>query len=337
MKKLSLLLMSLATSTLAAPYIIGNGIRPHQSNTFPDAGGVNFGALQENADGGLKKSNGFDWYDVVSKDLIPQCNSPTQALAFDTTTQAITCQTLTLSDGGASGVTVISGTSPVVAVYDGGGGYDISLTTVPVSKGGTGLTSISNDQILRGVGGAFGATGLPACFGTGAALTYNNGPQTFGCNSLTVATLDAGTVLSIAGVSPVVATPDGGGGYAISIAALRETVHAVYVNNVTVASTTYGGEVFPSQATTVTAARFRVRTAGAGGSTNFTFRASDGTNNCDCTFACNSAVGNYRNACSGSCVFAASASMTYSVPSIGDCTTGPDIQGNVIIEATVTP
>lgn len=119
------------------------------------------------------------------------------------------------------------------------------------------------------------------------------------------------------------------------------TLSSVYINSPTVASTTYGGETLPPNFFTVIAARFRLRAAGTGGTTNATFRASAtlfdaGTMNCDCAFACNSASQSYRIAClstdAGACIFTPDAGLTYSINSIGDCSVGPDIQGNLTVE-----
>lgn len=109
------------------------------------------------------------------------------------------------------------------------------------------------------------------------------------------------------------------------------TLDSVYVNEPTTAKT-YGGGVLPATSFLAQAIRYRTSLAGAGGTTNWVFRISDGSNNCDCSVACNTAAGNLRTACSGSCTFAASASLTYSVNSIGDCATGATVLGNVTIE-----
>lgn len=95
---------------------------------------------------------------------------------------------------------------------------------------------------------------------------------------------------------------------------------------------TFGGEVLPARAFTVAAIRFRISVAGNTGSTNAVLRVSDGTNNCDAAFACNSAAVNYRVATTGTCTFAASASLTYSVNAVGDCVTPPTILGGEVIE-----
>lgn len=111
---------------------------------------------------------------------------------------------------------------------------------------------------------------------------------------------------------------------------------AIYVNTTLVAGTTYGGEVLPTGVSSLTfnAIRFRVTTAGTVGSTNTALRISDGTNNCDCNFPCNVASASVqRIACTGTCVFAAGASVTYAVNSIGNCSVGPIIQGNINVEA----
>lgn len=111
-------------------------------------------------------------------------------------------------------------------------------------------------------------------------------------------------------------------------------VTLVFIHSAIVAATTYSLEPGPPVPFRIDAVRFTITATGAGGSTNATFRASDGANNCDCAFACNTA-GNtgYRVACTGTCAsFAASAAMTYSVTSIGDCVTGPLILGNLNVE-----
>ena len=113
---------------------------------------------------------------------------------------------------------------------------------------------------------------------------------------------------------------------------------SVFVGAVTTATTTYGGDVLPAYPFTVSQATFRTSAAGSGGSTDFAFRVSDGTNHCDCTMACNVVAGNKNPTCAGAggtgCSFAASASLTYSVNSIGDCTTGPTIVGNVQVRGS---
>lgn len=103
----------------------------------------------------------------------------------------------------------------------------------------------------------------------------------------------------------------------------------VFVGAATVAGTIYGGTALPAKAFTVTESRFRISVAGSGGSTNAVFRITDGSNNCDCAFACNVAGGNKDIACTGNCAFAASASLTESMNSIGNCAIGPTILGNV--------
>lgn len=120
-----------------------------------------------------------------------------------------------------------------------------------------------------------------------------------------------------------------GAGYVAS--ATPHTLVSVFTNLRLLAGTTYGGGVLPPRPFTVNAIRYRIRQAGVGGTTNATWRIA-GAGNCDCSFACNATVGNYRTTCSGSCAFAASDNLTYSVTSIGDCGAGPDLIGNVSVE-----
>lgn len=116
---------------------------------------------------------------------------------------------------------------------------------------------------------------------------------------------------------------------------------SVFVGAVTVASTNYGGDVLPAAAFTVTSATMRTSAAGSGGTSNFAFRISDGTNHCDCTMACNAVAGNKSLTCAGAggsgCALPASASLTYSVNSIGDCSAGPTVVGNVQVRGYWTP
>lgn len=126
----------------------------------------------------------------------------------------------------------------------------------------------------------------------------------------------------------------GGSGYASS--AIPFTLDAVYVNGVATA-TTYGGGVLPARAFTVTGIKYRVRTAGSGGTTNAVFQVSDGTNTCTCSYACNATQGSKLTACANGagtgCVYAASATLTYSFTSVGDCAgTTADIQGNINVQ-----
>lgn len=155
--------------------------------------------------------------------------------------------------------------------------------------------------------------------------------------------LDAGAVMVTDGTSwlPLLSALNAGSGIAVSTdggststvaVAGPSTLSSVLVNAEVVAATTYGGEVLPAVAFEVDAVRFRVSVQGSGGTTDAVFRVSDGSNDCDCGFACNTATGNKRVTCTGTCSFAASASLTYSVNSIGDCTTGPTILGTVAIE-----
>ena len=110
---------------------------------------------------------------------------------------------------------------------------------------------------------------------------------------------------------------------------------SVFVNAVTVAATTYASEPGPGDPFAVTAIRFTVSTPGTVGSTNANFRISSGASNCDCAFGCNSAAAGYRIACTGTCSFAGASAMTYAMTSIGDCTLGPLLQGNVTVEGRI--
>ncbi len=126
----------------------------------------------------------------------------------------------------------------------------------------------------------------------------------------------------------------GGAGYLAS--ATPFTLDSVYVNAVPTA-VTYGGGGLPARAFTVVSIRHRVRTAGSGGSTNAVFQISDGTNTCTCSYACNATQGSKIITCANGagtgCAYAASASLTYSYTSVGDCgATSADIQGNINVQ-----
>lgn len=111
------------------------------------------------------------------------------------------------------------------------------------------------------------------------------------------------------------------------------TLVSAYPNVASVASTTLARTRLPNGADqdfTVTAIDIDVGTAGAGGTTNAVYRVTDGTGNCDLSFACNAAAGLKSNSgssatatLSGTCTFQADDTLTVSVNSIGDCATGP--------------
>lgn len=109
-------------------------------------------------------------------------------------------------------------------------------------------------------------------------------------------------------------------------------VASVYVNN-TIAAFTYGGGKLPAHANTITNVSYNIRTIGSGGTTNNTFQISDGTNTCNCTFACNQATGSQIASCANGagtgCVYAASAALTFGFSAVGDCTVPTDILGNM--------
>lgn len=120
------------------------------------------------------------------------------------------------------------------------------------------------------------------------------------------------------------------------VSATPFTLADIYVNNIPLLFT-YGGGTLPARAFTVQAVRFYVRTAGSGGTTNATFQTSDGTNTCNCSYACNQATGSKRAACVNGagtgCVYAASAALTYAFTAVGDCAaTSADLGGNVSVE-----
>lgn len=124
-----------------------------------------------------------------------------------------------------------------------------------------------------------------------------------------------------------------GAGYLAS--AQPFTLDSVYVNNL-VQVLTYGGGTLPARAFTVTGIKFYVRANGVGGTTNNTFQVTDGTNTCDCSFACNVGTASRRATCSNGagtgCVYAASAVLSYGFSAIGDCGTATDLLGNVSVE-----
>lgn len=79
----------------------------------------------------------------------------------------------------------------------------------------------------------------------------------------------------------------------------------------------------------VTALGLRLTTAGTVGSTNASIRISDGTSNCDCAFACNTANGTtIVPTCSTGCSFDAGVALTITDNSKGDCTVGPVLTVN---------
>lgn len=182
-------------------------------------------------------------------------------------------------------------------------------------------------------------------YGTDAGRPYvSNGTTWVGvCTELTGCPSDGGGggggVTDLTGIAPIIVVSDGGNGYTISIAptdidaGISGVVGAIYINDVLSAGSTYGGQVV-KRTTTFNNMSFRIRTSGTGGTTNANVLATDGTNNCNFAFACNSATGATSVVGTGTCAFPADALITYSITSIGDCSIGPDLQGVVIVTGT---
>jgi len=123
--------------------------------------------------------------------------------------------------------------------------------------------------------------------------------------------------------------PDGGFSNSMPPEALISSVPPL-----TVSVQTLGGKILPSDRfLQFTAVSLRISAAGVGGSTDAIFRVTDGTNTCDCTFACNAVAGNKRASCvsggGSGCLFSTNADITYSWASAGNCVTPPAVLGNV--------
>lgn len=79
----------------------------------------------------------------------------------------------------------------------------------------------------------------------------------------------------------------------------------------------------------VSAMTLRVTTAGTVGSTNASIRVSDGTSNCDCSFACNTANSStIVPTCASGCSFDAGVALVITDNSKGDCAVGPVLTVN---------
>lgn len=117
----------------------------------------------------------------------------------------------------------------------------------------------------------------------------------------------------------------------------EEVLIPAHIGAAVAASGNYGGGV-QADPVTVQAITMRVSTGGGGGAGNVVVRVSDGTNNCDATFACTGtgvtqvgASGPKRAATTGACTFAASALLTVSVPTAGCTSTQPAVQNLAVL------
>jgi hypothetical protein len=115
--------------------------------------------------------------------------------------------------------------------------------------------------------------------------------------------------------------------------AIPFTLTSIYWNGgVPAALSVLSRKPLPARAFTVTAATIDSVSGGTGAG-NFVLRVTDGTNNCDATFACPVASNTgLRAATTGTCTFAASASLTMQVQTICGTTSGTfhswDVEGN---------
>ena len=84
-------------------------------------------------------------------------------------------------------------------------------------------------------------------------------------------------------------------------------------------------------AITITKLNVDIQVTGIGGTSNEIIRISDGSNNCDATFACNTSAIAYSLTPSGTCTFTSGMTLLYTINSQGDCVTAANIR-NLDIE-----
>lgn len=103
---------------------------------------------------------------------------------------------------------------------------------------------------------------------------------------------------------------------------------ARYINAVAAAGNVFGEVVIGARPFTIRRVTTRVSSAGGGGAGTTVFRATDGTNVCDCTMTCaaSQSTGGKDVACSGACTFTPGASVATSIATAGCTTTQPTIQ-----------
>ena len=122
---------------------------------------------------------------------IPDCDSSTSALNYDTTTHAFSCNTSQVvsntgsyGDFSCSGGSCTLGTGVVGATQIATGGVDLSTGdvtgTLTFGKGGTGLSSAADDTVMVSSGSAWVATSLSTCAN---GLTYDASGNSFSCLS----------------------------------------------------------------------------------------------------------------------------------------------------------
>ena len=133
-------------------------------------------------------------------------------------------------------------TTPGIASFDtanfsiGSSNGGVSLKTVGVVTGGTGVTTISNDAVLVGNNGGTGydAPAVPDCNGTGKALSYTAATGNFTCNTISGAASPDWNIFFDAGALQAVNT--GGGTGVSAIAPLERYQGAAASLDVLVAS-----------------------------------------------------------------------------------------------------
>lgn len=228
----------------------------------------------------------------------------------------------------------ITDTDLLVDVKDSAGNHPFTCTEAGSGSFGAGLTINVN------------SAGNLASAATTSAFTILSS-RTAASTSASSASVELGTTVAL-GTGDLLIGYLSGASYAATLdkdGMFRSTTPTLlaspFIGAVTVAGTTYGGDVLPAFAFTVNSATIRTSAAGSGGTTNFVLRISDGSNTCDCTMACNAVAGNKSLTCAGTagtgCALPASASLSYSVNSIGDCSVGPTVVGNAQVRGYWTP
>jgi hypothetical protein len=135
----------------------------------------------------LPVANGSIWQSKA----VPDCDTATSVLQYDTATNAFSCATNASPAGAAltrvddTNVTLTLGGSPTTALVNAASITAGWTGQLSAARGGTGLATVTDDTTLIANGTTWQSKALTDCNATNEAVTYDTATNAWGCATIT--------------------------------------------------------------------------------------------------------------------------------------------------------
>jgi hypothetical protein len=135
-------------------------------------------------------ANGSTWQSKA----VPDCDTATGVLQYDTATNAFSCGTNASPSGAAltktddTNVTLTLGGAPTTALVNAASITAGWTGTLAASRGGLGMSTVTDDTLAVANGSTWQSKALTDCDAATSAVTYDTTTNAFGCNTINGAT-----------------------------------------------------------------------------------------------------------------------------------------------------